>query len=192
MEAISRQHRQIAKAIHQRAKLMDGQLGRMVRSLRRGAMAPCLARAVVQTADGTDIYTDAEQVEAEASRHFSVHFTHLSMTPIEVTRDWLEEYQPHPGPDAIHFRPISAVELDDWLARTPKGKAPGPSGVSFELLRQSTTKFRAHLHDVFNKAMETAEFLPSWTRGLLILIPKKPDVDGNLSMYHLITLLEVT
>ncbi|KAJ2825669.1 hypothetical protein FBU31_003650, partial [Coemansia sp. 'formosensis'] len=59
MEAISCQHHQIAKAIHWRAELMDGQLGRMVCSLRQGVRAPCLARTVMQMADGTDIYTDA-------------------------------------------------------------------------------------------------------------------------------------
>ncbi|KAJ2808560.1 hypothetical protein H4S07_003393 [Coemansia furcata] len=182
MEAISRQHHQIAKAVHQRAKLMDGQLGRMVRSLRRGAMAPCLARAIVQTADGTDIYTDAEQVKAEASRHFSAHFMHPSMMLIEVTMDWLEEYQPHPGPDTIHFRLISAEELDDWLVRTPKGKAPGPSRVSFELLHQSATKFQAYLLVTLTSTGQLwwpnmVQILAKW--GLNVRMPAYSDEEDN-------------
>ncbi|KAJ2081467.1 hypothetical protein GGI09_007614, partial [Coemansia sp. S100] len=92
-EAAGRHYRKIAKATHQRAELMNGHLGRMVRSLRRGAMAPRLARVVTQTPSGTEIYADPERVEAEASRHFQAHFTHPSEEAIEVTEEWAEEYR---------------------------------------------------------------------------------------------------
>ncbi|KAJ2680324.1 hypothetical protein IWW39_006437, partial [Coemansia spiralis] len=106
-EAAGRHYRKIAKATHRRAELMNGQLGRMVRSLRRGAMAPRLARVVIQTPDGTEIYTDPERVEAEASRHFATHFTHPNTAAILVTEAWTGEYQARTGPGAGQFRLIT-------------------------------------------------------------------------------------
>ncbi|KAJ2114997.1 hypothetical protein IW146_002647 [Coemansia sp. RSA 922] len=148
-EAVGRHYRKIAKATHWRAELMNGHLGRMV--------------LVIQTPSGTEIYADPEWVEAEASRHFQAHFTHPSKEAIEVTEEWAEEYRMRPGPDAVYFRPITTDELDEWIDRTPKKKAPGPSGVSFELLRMTGDKFRVHLLATFNKALETAEIPASWT-----------------------------
>ncbi|KAJ2051805.1 hypothetical protein GGI03_004326 [Coemansia sp. RSA 2337] len=126
-------------------------------------MAPRLAQVVIQTPSSTKIYADPEWVEVEASHHFQAHFMHLSEEAIEVTEEWAEEYCMHPGPNAVYFCPIMTDKLDKWINQMPKKKAPGPSGVSFELLCMMGDKFQVHLLAMFNKALETAEIPASWT-----------------------------
>ncbi|KAJ2069739.1 hypothetical protein GGH13_004410 [Coemansia sp. S155-1] len=110
-----------------------------------------------------EIYSDPDQVEAQVSSHFATHFMHPSEEAIEVTEEWAEEYRACPGPDVTYFHPIMADELDKWMDRMLKSKAPGPSGVSFELLSMTGDKFRAHLLQVYNRALETAKIPSSWT-----------------------------
>ncbi|KAJ2499813.1 hypothetical protein GGH96_003246 [Coemansia sp. RSA 1972] len=156
-------------------------------------MSQLLSRVVVEEAGTTHVSTTAEEVEAESSTHIDGHFTHpLGQQQIEVTVPWSAEYDPRPEIEARFFELIKRLELDSWIMHSPRNKAPGPSGITFELLRLTGDKFQEQLLAVYSEAWSQAKILAHWTHAKLIPIPKRLDIDGILAQHRPITLLEVS
>ncbi|KAJ2804072.1 hypothetical protein H4R20_002648 [Coemansia guatemalensis] len=149
-EAACRLFHKITEAVGHRALLMEKNLGAMVRALRQGPMLRQISRVVTQEAGATRVYTEAGEVESLASDHFDRHFTYPTEEPLEVAGRWSEEYMPQTELAAEYFAPITRQELDSWMARSPWKKAPGPSGVMFELLRLTGERFRDRLLEAYN------------------------------------------
>ncbi|CAI5995237.1 unnamed protein product [Closterium sp. NIES-65] len=69
--------------------------------------------------------------------------------------------------------PFSPTEISKAIASLPKGKTPGPDGLSGELFRTFRTLFTPALHSLF---LGTQDSLPqSMLQGRTVLIPKKSD-----------------
>ncbi|CAI5477045.1 unnamed protein product [Closterium sp. Yama58-4] len=69
--------------------------------------------------------------------------------------------------------PFSLVEISKAIAALPKGKTPGPDGLSGELFRSYRTCFTPALHALFQGPHSSLP--PSMLQGRTVLIPKKSD-----------------
>ncbi|KAJ2776310.1 hypothetical protein H4R18_005734, partial [Coemansia javaensis] len=145
-EGTGQRFRRINELVDKRADMMETDLSRMVRGLRRGRLAPALDWVVV--GHGTDdarVVADPAEVERLASEHFAAHFAHPAGDRLELTGEWAGEYAAQEPVAAHHFEPISPEEVDWWMAHTPRRKAPGRSGLSFEVLRETGKALRLRL-----------------------------------------------
>ncbi|KAJ1727511.1 hypothetical protein LPJ61_004529, partial [Coemansia biformis] len=127
-EAAGRRFRMILQWVDRRADLMATNIGWMLRSLGRGRLSAPLSRVVDVTQEGTSILTAPDEVERLVSEHFARHFTHPGGEEVEVAGEWSAEYRAAEELPSTLAAPISEAELDEWIARAPKRKAPGPSG----------------------------------------------------------------
>ncbi|CAI5978333.1 unnamed protein product [Closterium sp. NIES-65] len=69
--------------------------------------------------------------------------------------------------------PFSLVEVSKAISSLPKGKTPGPDGLSDELFRTFRTHFTPVLHSLFLGSQDSLP--PSMLQGRTVLIPKKTD-----------------
>src|SRR5882672_11288810 len=66
----------------------------------------------------------------------------------------------------------------------------GYSNVSYEILKHLGPVALDKITSLFNYLLEQNKIPPSWKLGIIIPIPKKPEVHGKIELYRLITLLE--
>jgi ribonuclease HI len=90
------------------------------------------------------------------------------------------------------WKPLSRNEFDLMLKYQPGNKAPGPSGITINMIRSSGNFTIRYLFKLF-KLIHSAQALPSkWTIAKLIFIPKKQEsvYAGEIKGLRPITLLE--
>ncbi|KAJ1729062.1 hypothetical protein LPJ61_003709, partial [Coemansia biformis] len=138
IDAERRNAREIRLAVQRRMDLFESNPGAVLRSLRRGRRYAVLDRVVVRNeATGLgEVYNTAEEVEARVSEHFNQHFSGVGDGEVHPNGIWAAEYRRryelglHTAMD-----PISDEEWAEAVKQSPRGKAPGRSGVTFELIR---------------------------------------------------------
>jgi len=87
---------------------------------------------------------------------------------------------------------FSSPECFAALKRMKLRKAPGPDGITAEILRESWPVIGDAVMKLFNQCAAEGVFPRAWKTGELILIPKTADADPhNLKTYRPITLLPV-
>jgi hypothetical protein len=77
--------------------------------------------------------------------------------------------------------PISTEEVQNTLSQLPNGKACGPSGISYEMLKHAGDMFIQIITSLLNKCLNTAQIPKQWKDGRIFPISKKPIFDGNLN-----------
>src|SRR6266498_1038725 len=83
--------------------------------------------------------------------------------------------------------------IEEWKAllnSTPKGKAPGPSKISNEMLQHLGTRTSEFLYDLICLCIETGEILKKWRLAVVYPIPKPQEWNCELKNTRPITLLE--
>ena len=84
----------------------------------------------------------------------------------------------------------SMGELCEALKRMKKGTAPGPSGLSYDLLGMMTKEQLKPLLDIINEALESGKVERGMNLGLLRLLPKTEEGLADLGKTRPIALME--
>lgn len=92
---------------------------------------------------------------------------------------------------AIASQYFSLETVSECILKSPKGKAPGISGLSADLLQPIVHLVAPILSLLFCTYMTLAMVPSSWKRALLCPVPKKGDL-SRISNYRPISLTEVT
>ena len=111
-----------------------------------------------------------------------------------LPKDMLQLYKQKPLKENITEylnSKITTEEITNAINQSPNNKATGDSGVSYELLKHLGPIALNKITQVFNYYLENSIVPPSWKLGIIIPIPKKPEVNGEIELYRPITLLEV-
>jgi len=85
---------------------------------------------------------------------------------------------------------VSATEILNAAKSLPNGKAPGPDGITNEILRVAVSGNPDAFQSLFNRCFSDGCFPVSWKRGRLALIPKPGKPLENPSSYRPICLLD--
>ena len=142
---------------------------------------------------GTDIITDPQGIKKATMEHYRDIMTEDGTTRIAPA--WAEEYTPrqHIQSDAFHtlMNKITEEELDQHLSELPNSKAPGPSGIGYDMFKimQKGTGKDTVLR-LFNNTLKTGLFPDFANNGTIFLLPKEDHWSGNLDKTRPITLLE--
>lgn len=119
--------------------------------------------------------------------------THWDLAPSAAVRDIFQAFDP--DRNTLEFvmaiPEFKAEELSRAVKRLAPGKAPGPSGIPNEVLRDlALTQPRAVLR-AFNDCLESLTFPPSWKRARLVLLKKGPNKPPDApSSYRPICMLD--
>jgi len=110
--------------------------------------------------------------------------------PEEESSDEIERLKiPETGDEGICEIPFDQVDVAASLCSLPRNKAPGPSGLGNELLRQNSTILSQAIYILFAGCWRANSIPEQWTRGTIIAVAKKGDV-SLISNNRPITLTE--
>jgi hypothetical protein len=110
-------------------------------------------------------------------------------------------YDPLPEAQEAHWLPlmqeVTIEEVEKTIAALPKGKSPGPDGLTYEIYSQlyntssanSMTNLKA-LTELINCSLKTSNFPTEASHGETILLPKDFAFRGDMSRTRPITLLD--
>ena len=98
----------------------------------------------------------------------------------------VERVAPTEGP----VEEITSDEVRSALASMKTGKAPGPSGISTELMKGAEDTVVAELTPIFQKVFETKTVPSCWQKSLTIPLYKQKGDSLNCGSYRGIRLLE--
>lgn len=92
---------------------------------------------------------------------------------------------------AVACNPPFHISVDDvkrYISKGSKGKAPGPSGLTFEFLQRMCDKIAPTLAHIFNQALCGITIDERWKKGVITLLPKSGDLT-KIENWRPITLL---
>ncbi|KAJ2024789.1 hypothetical protein GGI10_004077 [Coemansia sp. RSA 2530] len=163
-----------------------GRVGQAVLDKRKGAHG--ISRVIGTDAQGElTVPTEPDKVRELTRAHFDDMFRPRPVRP-ELLTEWAEEYAPKGRPEQYPatVAEASIEEVGQLLKESPRNKAAGPSGVTFELLRV-IPGIECVLATMFADILKGEKEIPSeWTSGSM-----SADADGVLAEQRPITLLPV-
>jgi hypothetical protein len=76
---------------------------------------------------------------------------------------------------------ITINELDIIIKELPNDKAPGPSGIIYEDLKLTGSKYRQQLLNLFNNIITNGTIPLEWKKATIYPIPKLKDWECKLN-----------
>src|SRR6185436_14949138 len=145
------------------------------------------------------LLTDPADVKAAAIQHFKT----IAGAPPEIVHTldslppkWADVYSPvtHVSPDIyLHLTdPVTVEEWDTVIASLPNGKAAGPSGIPYEMLKQLPANAQTYLRDFISKCFSTSMVPSAWRDATIYPIPKPQEWHHYLKNTRPITLIDTT
>lgn len=188
--------RRIQLAVEQRCARMANNLQSSLRSLlERPYCRPSakLLRKIDQ--HQSDFISSWEDVE----QHIIYTFQNWSSTRSPDTEKlldvpfWSEIYTPPTLPNSLHniTYMITLKELNRAITASKGGKSPGPSGISYEMLKHLGKHGRDSLLRLFNSIITQSHVPTSWLHHHIVPIPKGP-WQGDYNNTRPISLLETS
>jgi hypothetical protein len=146
------------------------------------------------TPQGTEYLTQWEDVEQE-TRDIFFRWTAMRQPDVKsLTEDpiWGPIYKstvPNTSPYGEVGQPATTEELDIVLNEAPGGKAPGPSGVPYDLLRALGRKGRRAFLGIINRCLLQGVTPKGWLHHVIHPLPKG-EWTGDFNKSRPIALLE--
>jgi Reverse transcriptase (RNA-dependent DNA polymerase). len=144
---------------------------------------------------GTEVLlTEEADIKQEVNRHFQNAAKIPPLTLPTMSDKWIEEYTPKVNiNDNIYtnlLSPPSDKEWNDVLHALPNGKAPGPSGISYEMIKHLGPKASDFSSELATDCLRSGIIPTEWKHAHVYPIPKPHHWDSKLANTRPITLLE--
>jgi ribonuclease HI/endonuclease/exonuclease/phosphatase family metal-dependent hydrolase len=187
---------QIKDCSERRCEYIVEEQSKMIDSiLEREKKVITLDRCIIKDNSGDEILITEKEEVLKAVKD---HFDKLSNTAIKPTaqleREWTEEYEPLEQVEDDYFvdimDPITPAEWAEVLHTLPTGKAAGPSKISYEMIKNSSKKFKDILRRFYDLCLQINDLPNQWNQAIVYPIPKPGDWELNLTKIRPITLLE--
>ncbi|GBC10533.1 hypothetical protein RclHR1_00970034 [Rhizophagus clarus] len=157
-----------------------------------------LDRVFIDHPPAHQLLTDSKDISEAVVNHFQTVVpikatppTHISALPDR----WHSEYLPMNtvSPD-IYNSLLAPPSLEEWLSTVssmPNGKAPGPSMITYEMLKYLGPATNSLLLTLICKCFASANIPDLWRQAMVFPIPKPHEWRCQLKNTRPITLLEV-
>ncbi|GBC33018.2 RNA-directed DNA polymerase from mobile element jockey-like [Rhizophagus irregularis DAOM 181602=DAOM 197198] len=144
------------------------------------------------------LLTSPDAIDQEVIEHFQ-HFVPITSTPPSSIQDlperWSTAYAPLADVSpAIFDSLMDPPTLEEWsstISSMPNDKAPGPSMISYEMLKHLGTSASALLFNLICACLSDANIPDLWRQAIVFPIPKPHEWKCQLKNTRPITLLEV-
>jgi hypothetical protein len=82
--------------------------------------------------------------------------------------------------------------VSQTIAKLPNGKACGPIGISYEMLKHADAVCIKAITALFNRCLNSGQTPKQWKHSRIYPIPKRNTFDGDLNLTRPISLIEHT
>ncbi|GBC05572.1 hypothetical protein RclHR1_00630019 [Rhizophagus clarus] len=169
-----------------------------LRALSRSHQRIVLDRVFIDHPTASRLLTDPLDISDAVVNHFQHAVPIKSTPPLHVSAlpdRWQSEYSPMDSIlPAIYDSLLSPPTLEEWLSTIssmPNGKAPGPSMITYEMLKYLGPATNALLLILIRKCFTSADIPDLWRQAMVFPIPKLHEWRCQLQNTRPITLLEV-
>ena len=140
-----------------------------------------------------ELISNPEDIKYHTAHHFQ-HIVGPPSTDGTIPEEWRADYEElqHVNVDIYHSL-YDMPSFDEWLSflkDTPNNKAPGPSNISYDLLKHLGPLGLKVLHNITCACFILQDIPKAWKRAAIYPIPKPTHWKYNLSNTRPITLLE--
>jgi len=165
-----------------------------LKNLKRGPFKLDLGISQFHNLNTNYITTDPKEVIKKVTDYNIEYFKEKDndLNNMEDWEDWYINRVNNDDYNQLLVMPITKIELEKTIKYLPKNKSPGASGVTYELITRLGDIGLDKLLNILNEALINNNIHKSWNHGIIIPIPKKPGVNGELELYRPITLLETS
>ncbi|GET58441.1 RNA-directed DNA polymerase from mobile element jockey-like [Rhizophagus irregularis DAOM 181602=DAOM 197198] len=144
------------------------------------------------------LLTDPLDIDNAVINHFQNSVPIKSTPPINISalpERWSSAYRPMDDVDSsIYNSLLDPPTLDEWLSTVssmPNDKAPGPSMITYEMLKHLGPNTSALILILVQSCLRTADIPDLWRQAMVFPIPKPHEWKCQLKNTRPITLLEV-
>ncbi|GET67344.1 RNA-directed DNA polymerase from mobile element jockey-like [Rhizophagus irregularis DAOM 181602=DAOM 197198] len=144
------------------------------------------------------LLTDPHDIDNAVINHFQNSVPIKSTPPINISalpERWSSAYRPMDDVDSsIYNSLLDPPTLDEWLSTVssmPNDKAPGPSMITYEMLKHLGPNTSALILILVQSCLRTADIPDLWRQAMVFPIPKPHEWKCQLKNTRPITLLEV-
>src|SRR5581483_8041441 len=167
-------------------------------ALNRSKRSIILDRAMcVDEFDNEKLLTDPTEVKLAAIEHFKTIAgapPSISYNINTIPSHWQDIYRPMAEVDInIYQGLLNPITDDEWssiLSSLPNNKAPGKSGIPYEILKNLPTSAQDYLKELINECMHSSMVPSAWRDATVYPIPKPTEWYCFLKNTRPITLLE--
>ena len=142
------------------------------------------------------ITTKPHEVKSQVEEYYTKAFGKRRSNFESMSKSWRDQYKPREYIEENWFdgviKKIDETEIEEIIRSLPNNKAPGPSEITYEMLKKLGNKGLKTLVDMFNACLMLGSIPESWRQSNIYPIPKKEDWMADLTNTRPIVLMEVT
>ena len=140
------------------------------------------------------LITDPHIIKQHVQAHFYNWTAFRPINQLLFDNFWYQHYQPLTHINSEWYTPlthnITEVEVYQTISKLPNGKACGPTGISYEMIKHLGPTCITALTALFNRCLLNGDIPKVWKHSRIFPIPKKTVFEGNLNLTRPISLVE--
>ena len=140
------------------------------------------------------LITDPTTIKQHIQAHFSNWTAYKPINQTIFNNHWQQQYQPLPHINPNWYTPLTLPITEDEVLQTisklPNGKACGPTGISYEMIKHLSHQCITAITTLFNRCLSQNSVPKLWKHSRIYPIPKNNTFDGNLNLTRPISLIE--
>jgi len=140
------------------------------------------------------VITEPNSIKQHIQNHFENWTAHKPINQDLYQNFWKQHYQLqlHINLEWYHSltQPITTDEVINTINQLPNGKACGPTGISYEMIKHAGPTCIHAITALFNHCLNSNQIPKQWKHSRIYPIPKRNSFDGNLNLTRPISLIE--
>jgi len=141
------------------------------------------------------LVTEGSEIRNMTAQHFQSIAGNVNVDK-HIPIEWLLYYDPSSDIDNhIYDALLADIDEEEFIERLnslPNKKATGPSGISYEILKHSSSLMKKVLRQLFQACIKFGDYPSGWKKADVYPIPKPKPFNCELINTRPITLLETT
>jgi hypothetical protein len=191
-------NKQIESAIAQRCINFKENQKKMISSLTNSYKdSICIDRIMVdQEEDNKFITTNPTTIKQQVEDYYTKAFKKRKSNFQQLNDEWKKQYEPRDYINPDWYKSLlespKDQELNEILKELPTNKAPGPSGITYEMIKKLSAIGKEILKKIFHICILSGKIPKAWKLSNIYPIPKKNNWEARLSNTRPIVLMEAT
>jgi len=140
------------------------------------------------------LVTEPSLIKQHIKSHYHNWTAHRPINQYLFDNFWHQHYQPLSHINSAWYTsltvPITEEEVLQTISKLPNGKACGPTGISYEMIKHLGSHGITTLTALFNRCLSENRIPKLWKHGRIFPIPKNNTFEGNLNLTRPISLIE--
>src|SRR6185295_11181467 len=140
------------------------------------------------------LITEPNAIKQHIQNHFENWTAYRSINYNYYQNFWQQHYQPQPHINLNWYNSltetITTEEVLNTIVQLPNGKACGPIGISYEMIKHASPICIQAITALFNCCLNSGQVSKQWKHSRIYPIPKCNTFNGDLNLTRPISLIE--